>query len=479
MRIFSLTLITFSIVLAISPVWADTESKEDADLDFLPPADNEINDETNRQAVSIEEVAKQDFTFTLKNTYQTMDWKDQSKLIFRIPNQKNPDWSNLGQLGIRGELPLSTNLTFKTDILFNVYARQDDGFNSSDDLRLDINETCLSWQESPTQFIDMGRINLKNGVATGFNPTDYFKVGSVLVRNTEDISQLRESRLGALLIQGQKLWDGGSLTLVISPEISSKSNYWFSDKDLVGLNLQKTNDRRRTMLKFTHKVSEDFSPELIYYNESGNHNFGLNVSKALNNQWIGYAEWNVGKRRNLIDEALLLARKSNHLDPAVAQLFPDDNGEQYLHQFAIGGSYTSVSNITTNLEYHYSEAGLSKIDAEHWFDAGNNAKNNPVALGQLLSIRGLAQVRGEPFGKQTLFLRLNWTDAGMDDLDLTGLLITDLNDNSSLIQVETVDQPNAEITLSVRLVKFHGEKKSNYGSISNEQTVTLQFEYGF
>ncbi len=474
-KIPGLILITFSIVLAISPAWADIDSREDADLGFLPPVDNE----TNSQAVSIQEVEKQNFTFTLQNTYQMIDWKDQSELIFRIPNQKNPDWNNLGQLNMRGELPLSPHLTFKTDMLFNVYTRQGDGFDSSDDLRLDINETYLSWQQSATQFIDMGRINVKNGMATGFNPTDYFKVGSVLVRNTEDISQLRDNRLGALLIQGQKLWDGGSFTLVISPEISNESNRWFSDKDTVGLNLQKTNDRTRTMLKFTHKVSEDFSPELIYYNESGKHNLGLNISKALNNQWLGYAEWNVGKRRNLIDEALLQARRSNQLDPAVAQLFSDDSGEQYLHQFAIGVSYTSVSNITTNFEYHYNEAGLSKTDAEHWFEAGSNNKNNPVALGQLYSIRGLAQSMGEPLGKQTLFLRTNWTDAGMNDLDLAGLLITDLNDNSLLIQVEAVYQPNTEITLSLRLAKFHGERKSNYGSISKEQTATIQLEYGF
>jgi len=284
-------------------------------------------------------------------------------------------------------------------------------------------------------------------VATGFNPTDYFKAGSVLVRNTEDISQLRDDRLGALLIQGQKLWDGGSLTFLVSPKITDKSNRWYSDKDAVGLNLQKINSRTRVMLKLTHKVSEGISPEFIYYNESGNHNVGLNVSKALNSQWLSYAEWNVGKRRNLIDEALLQARESNRLDPAVAQQFPDDKGEHYLHQFAVGTSYTSVSNITTSLEYHYNEAGLSKTDAEHWFEVGSIAKNNPAALGQLLSIRGLAQTRGEPFGKNTLFLRSNWTDAGLDDLDLTGLLIIDLNDNSNLVQAEATYSLNSEASL--------------------------------
>lgn len=475
MRAISLVFLAVNMFPVTSPVWADTVSEEDADLDFLPPA----NDETYGQSPDVEKVKKQNFALTLGNTYQLVDWKDQKKLVFSIPNQGNPDWNNLGQLGMRGELPLGTNITIKTNMLFNAYARQNDEFNSPDDLRLDINEAYASWQISPTLFADMGRINIKSGVANGFNPSDYFKVGSVLVRNTEDTSQLRDSRLGALLVRGQKLWDGGSLTLLISPEFNDNSNHWFSDKDTVGLNLQKTNDRTRTMLKFTYRVSEDFSPEFIYYNESDKHNFGLNISNALNNQWLAYAEWNVGKRRNLIDEALLEARKSGYLDPAVTQQFSDDKGVRYLHQFAIGASYTSVSNITTNLEYHYNGAGLSKIDAERWFEAGSNTRNSPVALAQLLSIRGLAQTRGEPFGKQTLFLRSNWTDAGMDDLELTGLLITDLKDDSSLVQVGTVYRPNAEITLSLRLARFHGERKSNYGSISYKQTITFQFEHSY
>ncbi len=475
MRVIGLVFLAVNMFPATSPVRAETVSLEDADLDFLPPS----NTGTYGQATGGEKVEKQNFAFKLGNTYQVVDWKDHKKQVFGIPNRRNSDWNNLGQLGMRGELPLGTNITFKTSMLFNAYARQNDEFNISDDLRLDINEAYVSCQISPTLFADTGRINIKNGVANGFNPTDYFKVGSVLVRNTEDISQLRDNRLGALLIRGQKLWDGGSLTLLISPELNNNSNHWFSNKDNVGLNLQKTNDRTRTMLKFTYRISEDFIPEFIYYNESSKHNFGLNISNALNNQWLAYAEWSVGKRRNLIDEALLQARKSSYLDPAVTQQFPDDKGVRYLHQFAIGASYTSVSNINTHFEYHYNGAGLSKIDAERWFEAGSNTRNSPVALAQLLSIRGLAQTRGEPFGKQALFLRSNWTDAGMDDLQLTGLLITDLNDDSSLVQVGAAYQPNDEITLSLRLARFHGERKSNYGSTSYKQTITFQFEYSF
>lgn len=109
-------------------------------------------------------------------------------------------------------------------------------------------------------------------MATGFNPTDYFKLGTVLDQNTEDISQLRDARLGALTIKSQKLWEGGALTLVASPKISDKASRWYTDKNTTGLNLQKSNDRSRVLLKYTFEVSEDISPEIIYYSESGEHN---------------------------------------------------------------------------------------------------------------------------------------------------------------------------------------------------------------
>lgn len=173
--------------------------------------------------------------------------------------------------------------------------------------------------------------------------------------------------------------------------------------------------------------------------------------------------------RTKAGDSLLPARESNDLDPAVDKQFPYDKGEYLQHQFAVGASYTSVSNITTNFEYHYNRAGLFERDAEDWFAVGSDSKNNPAAL---------AQARGEPFGKHTLFLRSNWIDAGMDDLDLTGLLITELNDNSHLIQVETVYKPTSRMALSFRLAIFQGNEKSNYGSLRREQSVTLQFERG-
>jgi len=444
---------------------ADVNNNEDADIAFLPQTfDKEVKKPSD--VIPMQEHDKtNNFQYSFDNTYQVNERKGHSS------------WNNLSRFGLQGSMPLNENTSFKTNLLLNAYTREKGGFKAVDDLRLDVKEAYLSKQQSPTLFFDIGRINIKSGVATGFNPTDYFKVGTLLDRKTEDVSQLRDARIGSLALRSQKLWDGGSLTWVASPKITQKPDHWTSDRNIVGLNLHKSNDRTRFMLTFNHKISDKFSPEIIYYNESGKHNLGINLSQSLNKQWITYAEWNIGKRRNLIDKALLKPRQNTRLSTNILQEFPTDSGEKYLQQLAIGASFTSSSNITTKIEYHYNQAGLSSSEADKWFTLINSA--DPRTVGQALSIRGLSQFRNEPLGQHSLFIRTNWNDALIDKLDLTGLLITNLNDDSKLIQLEAEYELNPRSSLALKLASFQGNDKSIYGSLNKDTSVTVKYSYDF
>jgi len=466
------------VSLAICPVGVNSASKEDMDLDFLPLENRVEDDSVNNQEENIQDKERLNLKYTLDNTYQVTGWKEQNDQSFDLPAIESTDWSNLTRLGLRSEFYTNDWITFKSDILLNAYRRENEGWNTDEGLRLDIKEAYLAWQQSPTVFFDLGRMNVKSGVATGFNPTDYFKVGTVLDQNTEDVSQLRDSRLGALIIKSQKLWEGGALTLVASPKVSDKASRWYSDINITGLSLQKSNDRSRALLKYTFEISEDVKPEIIYYNESGEHNIGVNFSKAVNKKWLGYVEWNLGKRRNLIDDALLEARESNQLDPAIALVF-NDRGESYQQQLALGASYTSASNITTQFEYHYNQAGLSDEDVQRWFDLTSSAENKPNVTGQFLSIRGLAKAKGESLGEHRLFMRSSWIDAGLDDLDIIGIFNIDTDDKSYLIQLEAAYEISRNAKLSFRLVQFRGDKKSDFGSFLQDQIGTFQVTWDF
>lgn len=174
------------------------------------------------------------------------------------------------------------------------------------------------------------------------------------------------------------------------------------------------------------------------------------------------------------------ARKSNRLQPAVAESFTgDDEGTSFQQQVVVGASYTTEFNISTNYEYHYNQAGMSDKNWDSWFKAGKSASGDIASYGQLLSIRGLAQNRVEPLSKHSLFIRSQWDDAILDNLNLTLQLMLDLVDHSSMVQAEASYDINSRASLSLRLVDFNGSDESNYGSLTHDMTTTLQFNYDF
>jgi hypothetical protein len=76
-------------------------------------------------------------------------------------------------------------------------------FPSHSNVRVDVRELFASWRPLEGVFFDLGRINLKNGLALGFNPTDFFRTRTVVEPLSVDPSVLREDRLGTLALHGQ------------------------------------------------------------------------------------------------------------------------------------------------------------------------------------------------------------------------------------------------------------------------------------
>src|SRR5262249_56082061 len=68
---------------------------------------------------------------------------------------------------------------------------------------------------------DGGRINLKSGVAIGFNPTDFFKTRAVVEPLSIDPAVLREDRLGTVMLRGQFVWRHGSVSAAFAPRVAS------------------------------------------------------------------------------------------------------------------------------------------------------------------------------------------------------------------------------------------------------------------
>jgi hypothetical protein len=156
MKTIGLKSLVLCVSLTIYSVGVNSASKEDMDLDFLPFENREEDGGVNNQEENIQDKERFNLKYTLDNTYQVTDWKEQNDQSFDLPAIESADWSNLTRLGLRSEFYTNDWVTFKSDILLNAYRRENEDWNTDDDLRLDIQEAYIAWQQSPTVFFDLG-----------------------------------------------------------------------------------------------------------------------------------------------------------------------------------------------------------------------------------------------------------------------------------------------------------------------------------
>jgi hypothetical protein len=472
----SSALFAFSSFIAAQP---DNSSDVDLLPEFLINEEEKTTDHNSQESQGSsrsQNTSSSSHLFWIDQTITYTDWNDQDDLILSLSDEDNRYWSGLTRLNGRGNYSLTPSTEIKYDSLLNIIY-DGNGLQSSEDLRLDLEELYFSWNAYQNTYLDLGRINVRNGVASGFNPTDYFRINSVVTRTTEDVSQLRDNRLGTLAFRAQQVWDGSALNFVASPDIGTKTDRWYTDKDIYGLNLNNTNSFPRYMLSYTHELTDGLSPELFFMNESGRNNFGLNISYTLNDRTILLLELNTGKRLSLIEEALYNTEEDVLVHPVLISAFPSTSDKFYT-QSVIGVSYTNDQRITTNFEYHYNQAGLDEEDWKLYFDTAESYRGDEAIIGPLLSVKRLARNRLEPLSKHTIMIRTAWTDF-IPDLSANMLIYYDLVDDSNMTQLELLWNYNQHLTLTARVSGFIGDDRSNFGSMDQKISSFLQLEYYF
>lgn len=173
-------------------------------------------------------------------------------------------------------------------------------------------------------YYKIGRINFKEGVAKGYNPTDYFNQNPSLSLSN-DPKEIRDNRLGSLAISSTSFFDEYVVKLLYSPYISVEEGTLWSDKKHIGLYLDKTNNQHRASAYLSYSGIEDLSASMILHHNDNGLNVGLNLSYIYSN-FIYYSE----------------------------SSFKEMDGE-YITNLATGVTYTSDLNIVTSLEYDYND----------------------------------------------------------------------------------------------------------------------------
>lgn len=322
-----------------------------------------------------------------------------------------------------------------------------DGVSGNRDINT-LKEAYVSWQAQPDRVADLGRINARNGVAFGYNPTDYFRAGALRSVVSLDPASLRENRLGSAMLRGQALWNGGSLTALYSPKLADQPSDSVFSPDFGA-----TNRRARWLVALSEKLSGALNPQWLLSGAAGQSpQLGLNMTALPNDATVAYFEWSGGRAASLAAQALIRR---------------DDAA--FRSRLSTGLTYTTPINVSLTAEYQYNGAGLDQ--------AGWNAlrRGPPAAYGLY---RGFVTNIQDPPTRHNVFLYALWQDALVKHLDVTAMVRYDATDHSRLQWLEArYHWTRVDIALQAQLNT--GDPGSNYGALPDRRIWQALVRYFF
>lgn len=311
-----------------------------------------------------------------------------------------------------------------------------------------LREAYVSWQpEGGSSVLEFGRVNLRYGPAYGYNPTDFFRDGSLRVLTTADPFALRENRLGTVMLRGQHLWADGTLSLAISPKLADapSSDGW-------NLDLGSTNNRDRYLLALSTQFSQRVNSQALLYQESGRSpTVGFNLTALLSDAATAHMEFTRGSEPDLLSRVLT--------KPAA---------DVTRNRFVGGVTYTTLGKLSLTAEYQYNGFGLNQND---WAALG-------AAPFTQLSYLSAALRQQELAPRQAYLIYVTQKSLVLKDLDLTAYLRLNPGDNSRLAWIELRHHwPRFDLTF--QLQQNMGNPTSEFGILPDRRVVQVLGNYYF
>jgi len=394
-------------------------------------------------------------------------------VVVPYPSPLPPQWLNRVSFDALLQWKPRPPLTVVLSDRLNVFVQEGQALASPGTLRNDLREAYIAWQPRATVDFEAGRINVRNGVALGFSPTDFFRTRTLVGQASLDPSVIRENRLGTLMVRGQSLWSSGSVSLSFAPKVTSPSPIMVSDPLGVDPQLAATNAAPRVLGTLGFEVL-DLSPELLGYYEPGRAKVGLALSRPIGGAVIVYAEWAGGPERNLIARAVAFGKRTGTLPEAAPVVPPTSPSVAFQNDVAAGLSWAVATRVTLNLEYHLHQAGFGGDDWNNWFGLGEGP-GAPVPLtNELWYLRAYANDQQEPLTQNEAFVRISWPRAFVSDLELSAFAFVNLLDGSVLGQAAASYYVSRRWTTSVFLSSNLGAARSERGSFPERVSAIFQ-----
>lgn len=309
-----------------------------------------------------------------------------------------------------------------------------------------LKEAYLSWHASAEEIVDVGRVNLRYGVATGYNPTDFFRADAIRSIVSLDPSSLRENRLGTVVVQSQTLWEGSSVSALISPKLADQGRSAPFSADWGA-----TNATDRWLISGSHQFTENLNPQLVVFGqEHQSPHWGGNVSALFGQATLFYLEAETGPGTSLLAQSLGRPTPEEREDEAAAGL-----------------SYTTADNLTLTLEGEFSGAGLDSGEARTFARLPLLAR-----LDYLQTVQNLQEL---PV-RRAVFASALWQDAFIQHLDLQAFARIDVIGHSRLFWTEArYHFTKADVAFQVS--DYSGAPDTVFGSVPSRRTFQLLLRY--
>lgn len=353
----------------------------------------------------------------------------------------------------RASLDLNASMALTSQLRATFSSRLDDQHPVDEGGRSTLNslrEAALSWQDDDGHWaFDLGRLNVRHGPAYGFNPTDFLREGSSRAVTTADPLALRENRLGTAMVRGQWLWNSGSLSLILAPKLRDGPSRASFSADWGA-----TNHADRALLTASFQPRTGVSLQALAMHERHKGlQVGLNGSAVFGDAMVGFFEWAGGKDTELLSAAL--------------EASPRVKGS---HRAALGLTYTTSSklSITGELEYN----GFALTDAQ-WNQA-LGTYGLPTLSGYLVE----AQRRQDIASRRAAMVYVSQRDAGVKNLELTGLVRFNLEDSSRFTWLEA-RYHFRRVDVAIQVQSADGRRNSENGALPGRRLVQLLAAYHF
>ena len=317
--------------------------------------------------------------------------------------------------------------------------------------RRDVNtlkEAYLSWQPRNDVIVDLGRINLFSGVALGYNPTDFFRDGALRSQVSMDPTSIRKNRQGSVMLRGQALWEGASLTALYSPALSDEPNSSAFNPDFGS-----TNRRNRGLLIFSKRLGEDLNPQWLLYMDQGvSPQIGMNLTKLVNDSVVAYFEWSGGRSQSLLAQAL-----------------QQSGDKAFRNRVSTGLTYTTRHKLSLTFEYQYNGTGLGK---EEWEALPQ------VSLPAYVAYRQFAHSAQEMPTRHSALVFATWQDVLVSHLDLTAMVRRNGDDRSRLTWAEMRYRWSGD-EVALQWQAIQGDLFSDYGASPLRRAWEVSYRHFF